>query len=114
MPIGDHVFDSGGKRLRPALLVPRRRDSVATRARGASRLAAALELIHTATLLHDDVVDLATVRRGKPAAHVVWGNKRAVLAGDFFYARASTMIVEDGSLGMLRIFTNCIQADVGG
>ena len=107
--VGDHVFDSGGKRLRPALLClaaelcgytgPRR-----------IQIGAALELIHTATLLHDDVVDLATVRRGKPAAHVVWGNKRAILAGDFLYARASTMIVEDGSHGILRIFTNCIQA----
>ena len=107
--IGDHVFDSGGKRLRPALLClaaelcgytgPRR-----------IQIGAALELIHTATLLHDDVVDLATVRRGKPAAHVVWGNKRSILAGDFLYARASTMIVEDGSPGILRIFTNCIQA----
>ncbi|MEZ4219142.1 MAG: polyprenyl synthetase family protein [Myxococcota bacterium] len=107
--IGDHVFDSGGKRLRPALLClaaelcgytgPRR-----------IQIAAALELIHTATLLHDDVVDLATVRRGKPAAHVVWGNKRSILAGDFLYARASTMIVEDGSAEILRIFTSCIQA----
>ena len=107
--IGDHVFASGGKRLRPALLClaaelcgytgPRR-----------IQVAAALELIHTATLLHDDVVDLATVRRGKPAANAVWGNKRSILAGDFLYARASTMIVDDGSTGILRIFTTCIQA----
>jgi len=107
--IGEHVFASGGKRLRPALTVlgaelcgyhgPRR-----------IQIAAAIEMIHTATLLHDDVVDLATVRRGRPSAHVVWGNKRAVLAGDFLYARASTMIVDDGSTDVLRIFANTIQA----
>jgi len=107
--IGDHVFASGGKRLRPALLCLAAEMCGYTGPRRI-QIAAALELIHTATLLHDDVVDLATVRRGKPAANVVWGNKRSILAGDFLYARASTMIVEDGSLGILRIFTNCIQA----
>jgi octaprenyl-diphosphate synthase len=107
--IGDHVFASGGKRLRPALLCLAAEMCGYTGPRRI-QIAAALELIHTATLLHDDVVDLASVRRGKPAANVVWGNKRAVLAGDFLYARASMMIVEDGSAGILRIFTNCIQA----
>jgi len=107
--VGDHVFASGGKRLRPALLCLTAEMCGYTGPRRI-QIAAALELIHTATLLHDDVVDLATVRRGKPAANVVWGNKRAVLAGDFLYARASTMIVEDGSAGILRIFTHCIQA----
>lgn len=107
--IGDHVFASGGKRLRPALLCLAAEMCGYTGPRRI-QIAAALELIHTATLLHDDVVDLATVRRGKPAANVVWGNKRSVLAGDFLYARASTMIVEDGSTGILRIFTHCIQA----
>jgi octaprenyl-diphosphate synthase len=107
--IGDHVFASGGKRLRPALLCLAAEMCGYTGPRRI-QLGAALELIHTATLLHDDVVDLATVRRGKPAANVVWGNKRSILAGDFLYARASTMIVEDGSAVVLRIFTRCIQA----
>jgi len=107
--VGDHVFASGGKRLRPALLCLAAEMCGYTGPRRI-QLAAALELVHTATLLHDDVVDLATVRRGKPAANVVWGNKRSVLAGDFLYARASRMVVEDGSSAVLRIFTRCMQA----
>ena len=104
-----HLIFPGGKRLRPALLCLAAEMCGYTGPRRI-QLGAALELIHTATLLHDDVVDLATVRRGKPAANVVWGNKRSILAGDFLYARASTMIVEDGSAVVLRIFTRCIQA----
>lgn len=106
--IGDHVLRSGGKRLRPALLLlgaelcgytgPRR-----------VQIAAAVELLHTATLLHDDVIDLAELRRGRPSANAIWGNRRSVLAGDFFYARASSMIVEDGDLDILWIFSNTIR-----
>src|SRR5512134_674201 len=86
--IGEHVLSSGGKRLRPVLLMlcaelcgydgPRR-----------VQIAAAVELLHTATLLHDDVVDLAELRRGQKAARAIWGNRRAILVGDFLYARAS-------------------------
>ncbi|MGH0036101.1 MAG: polyprenyl synthetase family protein [Myxococcota bacterium] len=106
--LGDHVLASGGKRMRPALLLlaaelcgydgPRR-----------IQVAAAVELLHTATLLHDDVVDLSVLRRGRPSANAVWGNRRAVLAGDFFYARASSMIVEDGDLEILEIFSDTIR-----
>jgi octaprenyl-diphosphate synthase len=106
--LGEHVISSGGKRLRPALVMlcaelcgytgPRR-----------IQLAAALELIHTATLLHDDVVDFADLRRGRPSANAIWGNRRAVLAGDFFYARASQVIVDDGSPEILEIFTRAIR-----
>ena len=106
--IGAHVLGSGGKRLRPALLLwtaelcgydgPRR-----------VQAAAAIELLHSATLLHDDVVDLADTRRGQPAARAIWGNRRAVLAGDFLYARASSMIVEDGDIAILEIFTDTIR-----
>jgi len=106
--LGEHVISSGGKRLRPMLVMlgaelcgytgPRR-----------VQLGAALELIHTATLLHDDVVDLADIRRGQSSANAVWGNRRAVLAGDFFYARSSSMIVEDGSLDILEIFSRAIR-----
>jgi len=74
------------------------------------QIAAAVELLHTATLLHDDVVDLSALRRGRPSANAVWGNRRAVLAGDFFYARASSMIVEDGDLEILEIFANTIRS----
>ena len=74
------------------------------------QVAAAVELLHTATLLHDDVVDLSELRRGRPSANAVWGNRRAVLAGDFFYARASSMIVEDGDLDILWIFAATIRS----
>jgi octaprenyl-diphosphate synthase len=106
--LGDHVISSGGKRIRPALLLlcaelcgytgPRR-----------VQVAAAVELLHTATLLHDDVVDFSALRRGQPSAMALWGNRRAVLAGDFFYARASSMIVEDGDLDVLWTFSNTIR-----
>ena len=107
--VGDHVLSSGGKRVRPALLLlcaelcgytgPRR-----------VQVAAAVELLHTATLLHDDVVDASQLRRGRPSAMALWGNRRAVLAGDFFYARASSMIVEDGDLDVLWVFSNTIRS----
>jgi octaprenyl-diphosphate synthase len=106
--MGDHVLGGGGKRLRPLLVLlaselcgyagPRR-----------VQVAAAVELLHTATLLHDDVVDLSEVRRGSASANAVWGNRRAVLVGDFLYARASSMIVEDGDLDILWIFANTIR-----
>src|SRR4030095_11974867 len=106
--IGEHVLSSGGKRLRPVLLMlsaelcgydgPRR-----------VQIAAAVELLPTATLLHDDVVDPAEVRRGPEAARAIGGNRRAVLVGDFFYARASSMIVEDGDLDILWIFSDTIR-----
>jgi len=106
--LGSHLLSSGGKRLRPALVLlsaelcgytgPRRIE-----------LAAALELLHTATLLHDDVVDLAEVRRGLPAANAIWGNRRAVLAGDFLYARASSIIVEDGNLEIVESYARTIR-----
>jgi octaprenyl-diphosphate synthase len=107
--LGEHVLGAGGKRVRPLMLMlvaelcgytgPRR-----------VQVAAAVELLHTATLLHDDVVDLAELRRGRPSANAVWGNRRAVLAGDFFYARASSMIVEDGDLDILWIFAATIRS----
>jgi octaprenyl-diphosphate synthase len=107
--VGGHVLDAGGKRIRPALLLlcaelcgydgPR-----------CFQVAAAVELLHTATLLHDDVVDLSELRRGRPSANAIWGNRRAVLAGDFMYARASAMIVEDGDLDILWIFADTIRS----
>ena len=106
--VGDHVLASGGKRMRPALLL------LAARLCGyagprAIQISAAIELLHTTTLLHDDVVDVSSLRRGKPSANAIWGNRRAVLSGDFFYARASSMIVEDGNSDILWIFANAIR-----
>ena len=106
--LGWHVLDSGGKRLRPALVLLAAELCGYTGPR-CIQVAAAVELLHTATLLHDDVVDLSRLRRGRPSANAVWGNRRAVLAGDFFYARASSMIVEDGDLEILWVFADTIR-----
>ncbi len=106
--IGEHVLSSGGKRIRPALLYFAAEMCGYTGPRRV-QVAAAIEFLHTATLLHDDVVDLGRLRRGRPAANVLWGNRRAVLVGDFFYARASAMIVEDGDLDILSIFSETIR-----
>jgi len=105
--IGEHVLSSGGKRLRPALLFLAAELCGYTGPRRV-QVAAAVELLHTASLLHDDVVDLGEVRRGRPSANAIWGNSRAVLVGDFFLARASGMIVEDGDIEILWIFSNTI------
>jgi octaprenyl-diphosphate synthase len=106
--MGEHVLGSGGKRMRPALLLLAA-ELCGYRGPRAIQIAAALELLHTATLLHDDVVDVSSLRRGKPSANALWGNRRAILTGDFFYARASSMIVEDGNLDILRSFANAIR-----
>jgi hypothetical protein len=105
--IGEHVLSSGGKRLRPALLFLSAELCGYTGPRRV-QVAAAVELLHTASLLHDDVVDLGEVRRGRPSANAIWGNSRAVLVGDFCLARASGMIVEDGDPDILWIFANTI------
>ncbi|MBV9332323.1 MAG: polyprenyl synthetase family protein [Alphaproteobacteria bacterium] len=97
-----HLIDSGGKRLRPMLTL------AAARLGGYSgdahvRLAAAVEFIHTATLLHDDVVDASTLRRGKVAANIVWGNKPSVLVGDFLFSRAFQLMIETSNVTVLDI-----------
>ena len=107
--LGDHVLGSGGKRMRPALLLLAAEVCGYTGPRRI-HVAAAVELLHTATLLHDDVVDLSALRRGQPSANAIWGNRRAVLGGDFLYARASSMIVEDGDLDILWIFASTIRS----
>jgi octaprenyl-diphosphate synthase len=106
--VGDHVLSSGGKRVRPAILLLAAELCGYTGTRRV-QVAAAVELLHTATLLHDDVVDVSPLRRGRASAMALWGNRRAVLAGDFFYARASTMVVEDGDLDVIWVFSNTIR-----
>jgi len=108
LSLGEHVISSGGKRMRPALVLLAGQLCGYTGPRTV-QLGAALELVHTATLLHDDVVDLSDLRRGRASANAIWGNRRAILAGDFFYARACSMIVEDGDLGVLAIFADTIR-----
>jgi len=100
--LADHIIDAGGKRLRPLLAVVSARLAGA-RGDGSLKLAAAVEFIHTATLLHDDVVDASRLRRGKVAAHLIWGAPSSVLVGDFLFARAFELMVETGSMRAMDI-----------
>lgn len=102
--LAGHITASGGKRMRPLITL------LAARACGYGGdrhvlLAACVEFIHTATLLHDDVVDDSRLRRGAATANAVWGNQSSVLVGDFLFARAFELMVEDGSLDVLAILS---------
>ena len=103
--LAGHLIAGGGKRMRPMLTLASAAllDYPGTRHH---RLAAAVEFIHTATLLHDDVVDLSEMRRGKRTANLIWGNPASVLVGDFLFSRAFELMVEDGSLKVLRILSH--------
>ena len=104
--LAGHIVAAGGKRMRPMLtLAAARLCGVASGERHVN-LAACVEFIHTATLLHDDVVDASDLRRGRATANAVWGNKSSVLVGDFLFSRAFQVMVEDGSLDVLRILSN--------
>ena len=101
--LGHYIINSGGKRLRPMLVL------LAARGLGYQgphhvTLAAVVEFIHTATLLHDDVVDASDMRRGKDSANAVWGNEASVLVGDFLYSRAFQMMVRAGDMQIQRVF----------
>jgi len=103
--VARHLIDSGGKRLRPMLTIA----SAAMcgyRGNAHVKLAASVEFMHTATLLHDDVVDESELRRGRLAARMVWGNQASVLVGDFLLGQAFKMMVEVGSLEALDILSN--------
>jgi octaprenyl-diphosphate synthase len=102
--LAGHLIAAGGKRLRPMLTVASARLCGYEGTRH-HRLAAAVEFIHTATLLHDDVVDESDLRRGLATANAVWGNKPSVLVGDFLFARAFELMVADGSLRVLDILS---------
>jgi octaprenyl-diphosphate synthase len=99
-----HLIAAGGKRLRPLLCVAAAR-LCGTDNTHHHNLSAAVEFIHTATLLHDDVVDSSQLRRGKVAAHLIWGAPSSVLVGDFLFARAFELMVETGSLRALDILS---------
>jgi octaprenyl-diphosphate synthase len=102
--LAGHLIAGGGKRMRPMLTLACARllDYSGMRHH---KLAAAVEFIHTATLLHDDVVDGSGLRRGRRTANIIWGNPASVLVGDFLFARAFELMVEDGSLKVLRILS---------
>ena len=103
--LGFYIINSGGKRLRPALAI------LCARACGYEddshiNLATIIEFIHTATLLHDDVVDNSDMRRGKETANVLWGNEASVLVGDFLYTRSFEMMVEMNSMRLMQILSH--------
>ena len=103
--LAGHLIAGGGKRMRPMLTLA----CAKLLHYGGTRhhkLAAAVEFIHTATLLHDDVVDGSGMRRGKRTANIIWGNPASVLVGDFLFSRSFELMVEDGSLRVLRILSN--------
>jgi octaprenyl-diphosphate synthase len=103
--IAQYIVGSGGKRLRPALVLLA---ANAFNAQGTAKheLAAVIEFIHTATLLHDDVVDESSLRRGRKTANAEFGNAASVLVGDFLYSRAFQMIVEAGSLRVMKVLAD--------
>ena len=103
--LAGHLIAGGGKRMRPMLTL----GCAALLGYSGTRhqkLAAAVEFIHTATLLHDDVVDGSGLRRGKQTANLIWGNPASVLVGDFLFSRAFELMVEDGSLRVLKILSH--------
>lgn len=107
--VGEYIVGAGGKRLRPMLLL------LAARALGhaggdAHQLAAVVEFIHTATLLHDDVVDESDQRRGRRTANAVWGNAASVLVGDFLYSRSFQLMVELDRIEVMRILADTTNA----
>jgi len=103
--IGHYIINAGGKRMRPVLVL------LAARSCGAIgdapvKLAAVIEFIHTATLLHDDVVDMSAMRRGRPTANAQWNNPSSVLVGDFIYSRAFQVLVSLGHIGIMQVIAD--------
>lgn len=103
--ISEYIIGSGGKRLRP-MLVLIAANACGYRGTGHITAAAIIEFIHTATLLHDDVVDESELRRGKESAHAVWGNAASVLVGDFLYSRSFQMMVTVDSMRVMEVLSN--------
>ncbi len=105
--VGKHITLSGGKRFRPAVLLL---SAEACGYTGPRRIVMSVvtEYMHTATLLHDDVVDGGTVRRGRPSANVVFGNPVSILVGDFLFARASQLMTDDGDIDVLNIYARTL------
>src|SRR5512146_2814559 len=111
--IGEYLRAGGGKRIRPALLLLSAKllDYQGT---GAVKLASVVEIIHTATLVHDDIIDEAQIRRGRPAANTKWGNAKCVLAGDWLYMQAFRVAVQERNFRVLDILIELTQQMVEG
>lgn len=103
--VAEHIIQSGGKRLRPALVLLTAR-TLGYQGQTHYTLAAVIEFIHTATLLHDDVVDESSLRRGRDTANALFGNAASVLVGDFLYSRAFQMMVEVGDKRILQVLAD--------
>ena len=111
--IGEYLRAGGGKRLRPALLLLSAR-LLNYEGSGAVRLGAVVEIIHTATLVHDDIIDEAKTRRGRPAANTQWGNSKCVLAGDWLYMQAFKIAVQERNFRILDTLIELTQQMVEG
>ncbi|MCL4401484.1 MAG: polyprenyl synthetase family protein [Acidobacteria bacterium] len=112
--IGHHLQSSGGKRLRPALLLLATKLVGGTAGPAAIRLGAVVELIHAATLVHDDVIDVAQTRRGRPSTNVQWGNHTCVLAGDWLYMQAFQIALRERNFHVLDLLIGLTQMMVEG
>jgi octaprenyl-diphosphate synthase len=111
--IGEYLRGGGGKRIRPALLLLSSK-LFNYEGRGAVRLGAVVEIIHTATLVHDDIIDEAKIRRGRPAANTQWGNSKCVLAGDWLYMQAFKVAVQERNFRILDTLIELTQQMVEG
>ncbi|HEY3975083.1 MAG TPA: polyprenyl synthetase family protein [Candidatus Sulfotelmatobacter sp.] len=111
--IGEYLRAGGGKRIRPALLLLSAK-LLEYSGQGAVRLGAVVEIIHTATLVHDDIIDDATTRRGRPAANTQWGNSKCVLAGDWLYMQAFKIAVQERNFRILDTLIELTQQMVEG
>ena len=111
--IGEYLRNGGGKRIRPALLFLSAK-LFGYQGRGAVRLGAVVEIIHTATLVHDDIIDEASTRRGRPAANTQWGNSKCVLAGDWLYMQAFKIAVQERNFRILDTLIELTQQMVEG
>jgi len=111
--IGEYLRNGGGKRIRPALLLLSAK-LLDYQGQGAVRLGAVVEIIHTATLVHDDIIDEAKTRRGRPAANTQWGNSKCVLAGDWLYMQAFKIAVQERNFRILDTLIELTQKMVEG
>lgn len=111
--IGEYLRGGGGKRIRPALLLLSAKLNRYS-GQGAIRLGAVVEIIHTATLVHDDIIDEAQTRRGRPAANTQWGNSKCVLAGDWLYMQAFKIAVQERNFRILDLLIELTQQMVEG
>src|SRR5262250_407773 len=111
--IGEYLRGGGGKRMRPALLLLSSK-LFQYHGRGAIKLGAVVEIIHTATLVHDDIIDEAQTRRGRPAANTQWGNSKCVLAGDWLYMQAFKIAVQERNFRILDVLIDLTQQMVEG